>query len=55
VGAIINLGAYALIIVLFPGLARAPVIPLAIGAGLALLFNYWAASRWVFAARPGGR
>jgi putative flippase GtrA len=55
VGAAINLGAYALIIAAFPGLARAPVIPLAIGAALALLFNYWAASRWVFATRPGDR
>ena len=55
VGAVINLGAYALIIALLPGLARAPVIPLAVGAALALLFNYWAASRWVFAPPPANR
>jgi putative flippase GtrA len=54
-GAVINLGVYALTIVLFPSLARAPVVPLAVGAGLALLFNYWAASRWVFASRSDGR
>jgi putative flippase GtrA len=50
VGAIINLGTYALTIVTFPSLAQIPVVPLAVGAGLALLFNYVGASRWVFAA-----
>ena len=52
VGAVINLGAYALIIVALPPLARLPVVPLAAGAALALLFNFWAAKRWVFAAAP---
>lgn len=51
VGAVINLGTYALVIALFPPLARAPLIPLAVGAVLALVFNYSGASRWVFAAR----
>jgi putative flippase GtrA len=50
VGAVINLGAYALVIAMAPSLARLPVVPLSVGAALALLFNYWAASRWVFAA-----
>ncbi len=54
VGAAINLGTYALVIGLIPSLARLPVLPLAAGAVLALLFNYSAASRWVFAA-TGGR
>ncbi len=54
VGAAINLGTYALVIALIPSLARLPVLPLAAGAALALLFNYSAASRWVFAA-SGGR
>ena len=55
VGAFINLGTYALIITVLPPLAGFPVIPLAIGAALALLFNYWAASRWVFATGGGSR
>ena len=50
VGAVINLGSYALLIVVFPTLGLIPVIPLAGGAALALLFNYSAASRWVFGA-----
>jgi putative flippase GtrA len=56
IGAIINLGTYALIIAIFPTLAQIPVIPLSVGAAVALLFNYAGASRWVFAAaRPGNR
>jgi len=54
VGAAINLGTYALIIAVLPSLARLPVLPLAAGALLASLFNYSAASRWVFAAAPVG-
>lgn len=50
IGAIINLGTYALAIVAFPTLAATPVVPLAIGAAVALLFNFVAASRVVFAA-----
>ena len=49
VGAVINLGTYALVIAVFPSLAQLPVIPLAVGSALALLFNYSAAKRWVFA------
>ena len=54
VGAAINLGTYALVIAVFPWLARAPVVPLAAGAVLALLFNYSAAGRWVFAQSAAG-
>lgn len=50
VGAVINLGTYAAVIAAFPSLARLPVLPLAIGSAMALLFNYTAAKRWVFAA-----
>lgn len=50
VGAAINLGTYAFVIAAVPALARIPVLPLAAGAALALLFNYSAAGRWVFAA-----
>ena len=55
VGAVINLGTYALVIALVPALAALPVVPLAAGAALALLFNYSAARRWVVAASPSGR
>jgi putative flippase GtrA len=48
VGATINFGTYALLIALVPALARLPVVPLAAGSALALLFNYSAAKRWVF-------
>ncbi len=50
VGAAINLGTYALVIAVIPSLAHLPVLPLAGGAALALLFNYSATSHWVFAA-----
>jgi len=49
VGAMINLGTYASVIAVFPPLAGLPVLPLAVGSALALLFNYTAATRWVFA------
>jgi putative flippase GtrA len=56
VGAVVNLGTYALLIEVFPALGQIPVVPLAGGAALALLFNYSAASRWVFgAAKSPGR
>jgi putative flippase GtrA len=48
VGAAINLAGFALLIELMPQLARVPVVPLAGGGALALLFNYFAARRWVF-------
>jgi len=46
VGAIINLGIYVLLIQLLPNLAKTPVIPLACGAFVALLFNF-ASARWL--------
>jgi putative flippase GtrA len=53
IGASINLGGFALLIEIFPALARMPVLPLAGGGILALLFNFFAARRWVFATpRP---
>jgi putative flippase GtrA len=56
VGAIINLGTYASLIAVLPAVAQIPVIPLSVGAALALLFNYAGASRWVFAVpRAGNR
>lgn len=50
-GAIINLLVYLLVIQLFPELGQMPVVPLAIGAAIALLFNFAAARFWVFATR----
>ena len=48
VGATINLGGFALLIELIPRLVPTPVVPLAGGGVLALLFNYLAVRRWVF-------
>lgn len=48
IGALINLGVYVLVIESLPQLGRMPIIPLAIGSGVALLFNFSAASRFVF-------
>jgi putative flippase GtrA/ubiquinone/menaquinone biosynthesis C-methylase UbiE len=50
VGAVINLGIYVVLIALFPDLAKTPVIPLACGALVALIFNFFAARRFVFQA-----
>lgn len=48
VGAAINLGGFALLLSLFPTLENVPVVALIGGGILALLFNYFAARRWVF-------
>lgn len=54
-GAAINLGTYALVIALVPELARLPLLPLSAGAALAMVFNYSAATRWVFSRAAAGR
>jgi len=48
VGAIINLAIYVLAIELKPALATIPIIPLAIGASIALLVNFLLVRRFVF-------
>lgn len=48
IGAVINLSVFVVVIEYVPALARIPVIPLAIGAAAALLFNFSASSRFVF-------
>lgn len=48
IGAVINLSIFILVIEFVPELARIPVIPLAIGAAAALLFNFSASSQFVF-------
>ena len=53
IGATINLLVFVAVIELVESLRNMPVVPLAIGAGVALLFNYGASSRFVFADRHG--
>ena len=48
IGAVINLSVFVAVIEFVPGLAEIPVIPLAVGASVALLFNFTASSRLVF-------
>ena len=48
IGAVINLSVFVAIIEILPNLTRVPVIPLAVGAVAALLFNFGASSRFVF-------
>jgi len=55
VGAAVNLGTYVLVLAAFPVVARFPLLPLAVGSAVALVFNYTAASRFVFATAPTGR
>jgi putative flippase GtrA len=52
VGACLNLGTYALVILAFPSLARIPVLPLLVGAAVGFAFNYYWTVRWVYAAAP---
>jgi putative flippase GtrA len=48
VGALINLTVFVAVIEIVPKLTNIPVIPLAVGASAALLFNFRASSRFVF-------
>jgi putative flippase GtrA/SAM-dependent methyltransferase len=48
VGAVTNLGIYVLVIELVPRLAAIPVVPLAIGAIIAMIFNFLLMRRFVF-------
>ena len=52
VGAAINLGAYVGIIEWRPALASLPVVPLAVGAALSMLFTFFASRRFAFGAAP---
>jgi putative flippase GtrA len=51
IGALINLSVFAVVIEFVPGLTTMPVIPLAVGAAVALVFNFGASSRFVFSDR----
>jgi putative flippase GtrA len=48
IGALINLTVFVAVIEFVPRLTSMPVIPLAVGAIAALLFNFGASSRFVF-------
>jgi len=49
IGAVINLSVFVAVIEFVPGLVEIPVVPLALGAAVALVFNFSASSRLVFA------
>jgi putative flippase GtrA len=48
IGATINLGVYALVIEMIPSFAALPVIPLAVGAAVALLANFFLVRQFVY-------
>lgn len=48
IGTGLNFCVYVALIELLPALMRVPVLPLAAGSGIALIFNYVAAVRFVF-------
>lgn len=48
IGAVINLGVYVLVIELVPQLAAIPVIPLAVGAIVAMFANFLLVRRFVY-------
>jgi putative flippase GtrA len=48
VGALLNLAVFSLVVYLFPQFKLIPVIPLAIGAGIAMVFNYSASKYFVY-------
>lgn len=47
-GALINLGIFTWLVAANPALKAIPLIPLAVGAGIALVFNFVGARMWVF-------
>lgn len=54
IGAVINLSVFVAAIELAPALSDTLLVPLALGAAVALLFNFSASSRFVFSAGPDG-
>jgi putative flippase GtrA len=48
VGALINLGVYVAIVEAIPAVAAYPVLPLAAGSGVAMVFNFLAARYFAF-------
>jgi len=48
IGALLNFGIYSICITVIAALAAWPVIPLAVGSAVALVFNYLAAKKYVY-------
>ena len=48
VGALLNLAVFAWLIRLDPDLRHIPIMPLAVGAGAGLVWNYLGANLWVY-------
>ena len=54
-GALINLGVYVAIVGAVPAVAAVPVVPLAVGSGAAMVFNFLASRHFAFSGpRPAG-
>lgn len=51
-GALINLGVYVVVVAALPAISAYPVLPLAAGSAVALLFNFFAARHFAFAPKP---
>ncbi len=47
-GAGINVGTYTLLVLLSTDMARHPIIPLAVGSGVAMVFNYLGSKHFAF-------
>lgn len=47
-GALINLSIYVLVIALLPAIRTVPVIPLAMGSAVSMIFNYFGARHFAF-------
>lgn len=48
IGALINLGVYMFAIVIDPALGNTPIIPLALGSAVAMIFNFFGAKFFAF-------
>lgn len=51
IGALMNLGVFAALVAMFDGLRAWPILPLAAGAAVALLFNFVFSRAFVFVGR----
>ncbi|KAA6182603.1 GtrA family protein [Thiohalocapsa marina] len=49
-GAFVNLGVYAGVIAIVPGIGAWPVIPLSIASGIAMIFNFASARHFAFSS-----
>ena len=53
-GALLNLAVFSLVVFLLPQFKLIPIMPLAIGAGFAMVFNYSASKYFVYGAESRG-